>query len=382
MDEAVRLALANHPTIAAAQQRLDAAQFHLQAAASGPNPEVQLNPFLGPAAVGGSDEALIVAQVIEISGRRRMRTHVANAHRSGVQAEAAATQRDLVFEVKTAYVELLLAREVVALNEALGQTARQFRDAAQRQFDLGNVPRIQVERADIELARAEQELLRAQSDASVREAELNTWLGRDAATPIALADPLKFQAVEVNEPELWPRALAQRPEVRAAEAEWQARKSQVALTAAERRPDLLVEGRRNEFGSNSQNALRLSLTFPLLDRGAIRLEVKAAQADVREQEALLVQVQNQVRLEVRTALAHVQQARALTERYEQDIVPHTERLVQTIQRGFDAGASTMLDVLDAQRTLRSVQTEYRQAIADYLQALAELEWATGGKVIS
>jgi cobalt-zinc-cadmium efflux system outer membrane protein len=311
-----------------------------------------------------------------------MRTHVANAHRSGVQAEAAATQRDLVFEVKTAYVELLLAREVVALNEALGQTARQFRDAAQRQFDLGNVPRIQVERADIELARAEQELLRAQSDASVREAELNTWLGRDAATPIALADPLKFLAVEVNEPELWPRALAQRPEVRAAEAEWQARKSQVALTAAERRPDLLVEGRRNEFGSNSQNALRLSLTFPLLDRGAIRLEVKAAQADVREQEALLVQVQNQVRLEVRTALAHVQQARALTERYEQDIVPHTERLVQTIQRGFDAGASTMLDVLDAQRTLRSVQTEYRQAIADYLQALAELEWATGGKVIS
>jgi cobalt-zinc-cadmium efflux system outer membrane protein len=165
--------------------------------------------------------------------------------------------------------------------------------------------------------------------------------------------------------------------VRTAEAELRARKTQVSLTASERLPDLVVEGHRNKLGTNGDSAMRLVFALPLLDFGRIGNEVKSARADVREQEALLTQVKHQVLLQVATAFAHVQQARDLVVRYERDIVPRTERLTETIQKGFNAGASTHLDVLDAQRTLRSVQTEYRQSIADYAKALAELERATG-----
>lgn len=378
MNDAVRLALAKHPTAMAAQQRVSAARYRLKSTSAFANPEVALTPFFGRfGLVGGSDDQIVLSQRFDLSGRQRIRTGLFGAKLAGAQADAATTLRDLVLDVKAAYIDLQLAREIVALNDTLVATAKQFRDAAQKQFDVGNVPRVQVDRAEIELARAEQELIRAQSAARVKEAELNTELGRDAMAPVALADKLEFRPLELNSAIALDDALKQRPEVRAAEAELRARKAQASLSGAERMPDLKIEGVRNTFRSDADYAVRVGFAFPLFDFGAIHHEVRAARADVREQEAVVTQSRNQVRLQVTSALARVQQARDLVVRYERDIVPRTQRLTETIQKGFNVGASTQLDVLDAQRTLRSVQTEYRQAIADYSKAIAELARATG-----
>ncbi len=376
MSDVVRLALANHPSALAAQHRMSAAQSRLESSSSFLNPEVSLTPFFGRPTVGGSDDQFVLSQRFDLSGRQRHRVGVAGGRFAGAKAEVAMTQRNVALNAKVAYIELQLAREIVVLNESLVAIAELFRDAAQKQFDVGNVPRVQIDRAEIELARAEQELLRAQSHARIKEAALNVAMGREASAPIALADGLKFAPAEVPAADTTQRALAQRSEVRAAEAELRVRRSQISIANAERLPDLRIEGVRNKLRNSGEYALRVGFVFPLFDFGAVRHETRAARADVREQESLVLLVKNDVRLQVVAALTEVQQARALVERYERDIVPRTERLTQTIQKGFNAGASTQLDVLDAQRTLRSVQTEYRQAMAEYAKALAELEWAT------
>jgi len=310
------------------------------------------------------------------SGGRGGRSDASPAPSSLAEGELLAAAQTLAFEVKGAYIDLLLAREVVSLNGALRDTAQRFRDAAQKRFDAGDLARIEVDRATLELGRADQQSVRSLGEAAMREAELNTWLGNPPGTSMVLADSLMSKPLAVDESAIVEKALEQRPELGEAEAELAARKAEVGLFASERKPDLVVEGRRNQFGGG-ENALLLTMTVPLLDHGAIGHQVRAARADVAEQESVCEQVRRDIRLDVEMALLQLHEARELIRSYEGDMLPRTELISQTIQRGFDAGASGILDVLDAQRTLRSVQSEYRAAVADCLKAVANLQRASG-----
>jgi outer membrane protein TolC len=53
----------------------------------------------------------------------------------------------------------------------------------------------------------------------------------------------------------------------------------------------------------------------------------------------------------------------------------SQRLAEMAQKGYKTGANSYLEVIEAQRTLRAVRTEYYTALADHSKAIAELEWA-------
>lgn len=163
MDAAIKAALQNHPLMAASRQRVEAARSRLRSASAERNPEITLGPTAGSRDVGGTDEELILAKKFEISGRKGARTGAARSVLEETRFDVTAIQRTLVFEVKSVYIDLMQALEVRALNENLVTIAAQFRDAAKKKFDLGDIPQVQVERAEIELARAQQELLNAKA---------------------------------------------------------------------------------------------------------------------------------------------------------------------------------------------------------------------------
>lgn len=73
----------------------------------------------------------------------------------------------------------------------------------------------------------------------------------------------------------------------------------------------------------------------------------------------------------------MQQQRATVERYRSGIVPLTLDLLRKTQIGYASGASTYLGVLEAQRTLRGVQSEYMQALVGVRVNEAALESALG-----
>jgi outer membrane protein TolC len=80
-------------------------------------------------------------------------------------------------------------------------------------------------------------------------------------------------------------------------------------------------------------------------------------------------------VQIEQALIRLQQQRAAVEHYRSGIVPLTLDLLPKTQIGYAQGASTYLEVLDAQRTLRQVQTEYLQALVGTRTSEAALESA-------
>ncbi len=84
-----------------------------------------------------------------------------------------------------------------------------------------------------------------------------------------------------------------------------------------------------------------------------------------------------IKKDIREAIIAVRSAEAqITALHDQELIP-AEKLKEMAVTGYQQGEIKYLDVLDACRTLRTVQEEYYTAIAAYRTALATLEWSVG-----
>lgn len=177
--------------------------------------------------------------------------------------------------------------------------------------------------------------------------------------------------------QLLPGAM-QRPDIVGAQATLEARQAQIRVLEAARLPDVELQARRNSvFGGSGSVALRAVIVIPLFDYGSNQRERRALQAEVRSQQATVALLRSQAATQVEQALIRLQQQRLTVERYRAGIVPQTLDLLRKTQIGYAQGASTYLEVLDAQRTLRAVQTEYLQALVGTRTSEAQLESALG-----
>lgn len=372
LQEAIEIALRQNPVLLAARSDVDAARANERGAGTLANPEIVVTPSLTGA--GGSDEELSITQPLEINGQRKIRTSIARAEKDASQAAYRTAQRDVVRSVKQAYWEIAGAQSIVDLNRANTELADTLYQSAKRQLDVGSAPGAQAIKAQVELSRARQELVRSESDLAQAKASLNTLMGRQAETPFELAEKLAFNPVAVDADKLWTDA-GKRPELAEAESILAARKAEIKAVDARRRPDLAIQARREKLGG--EGGLAVGISMPLLDWGSVKQDRKRAEASADAQSRRVEAVRHSVALDVDSALREVNRSRSLVEEYQEGVLGQAEQLAEMAQKGYKAGANNYLEVLEAQRTLRAVRTEYYTALADYQKALAQLEWASG-----
>ena len=448
MDELLRRALEANPSLSVAREGLNAAQSRLEAAGSRLSPALQVVPGI-VGSRNARDEEIILSQPLDLFGQRRARTGVARAELRRAEAQSTLAQRTLVIQVKGAAADLFAAQESEALGVVQVEIAQQFRDASARRAQLGDVPPVQAQRADLELLRTQNELSNARAERLARRALLNQLTGQAPETPLRVSLPLDASATALlRAVPLSPRfptgagasasadavassggvpsvtlpatpsvpapstsrgaasapplgassqigsdlvaaraslqaGIGNRPDIAGAQATLEARRAQVQVLAASRRPQVELQVRRNAvFSSGGSTALRAVVTVPL-GSGPLRGERRALEAEARAQEAQIALLRSQAAAQVEGALIRLQQQRETVERYRRPltgIVPQTLDLLRKTLLGYQAGASTYLEVLEAQRTTRAVQTEYLQALVGAQTQQIALESALGSNL--
>lgn len=436
LDELIQRALKNSPELPIARENLEAARQRLGASRAMANPVLQAVPgFSGSREA--RDEEVILSQPVDLFGKRRARAAVAGAEVRRATAESTAAERSLIVSVKNAATDLFAAQESEALGGIQVQVAQLFRNAAARRAELGDVPPVQVQRADLELLRVQNELTAAQSERLARLAGLNQLIGQAPETPLRVGLPISTGLTDVlklaprsfgasasaaagsgaTDSEAAPAAaiagapttastptdpqtplvggssqagselaglraqllpgLVNRPDIVGAQAGLEARQAQVKVLRRERLPSIELQARRGTFSGSSSTAFRAVVVMPLFDLGSNKRERRALEAEARAQEASISLLRTKAATQVEQALVRLQQQRQTVERYRAGIVPQTVDLLNKTQTGYALGASTYLEVLEAQRTLRQVQTEYLQALTGTRTSEAQLETAIG-----
>ncbi|MBC8135297.1 MAG: TolC family protein [Fibrella sp.] len=388
VSEAVTRAKKYNPLPSSAQARLRGAAALASGAARQPNPNLALARPFGSSNTGGFGEDVIASQTLEPPDKIRYRTQAARATRDAATADRLGADVDIILSTKAAYFEALRADAEVEQASNLLAATRRFADAAQIQFDAGDAPRSNVVRSQIELSRAEQTLLAAQTDRDNRYATLRSLIGLTEAMPLLLTDALVYEPKTYDLSALLPLATQTRPDVLSARRLLAARGADVRGAKAQRQPDLVVEGRHATLFGNSgdQNttlqgdSVRVGVVFPIFDYGRIRADVGNSQALRDEQEANLREAERVARLDVETVFRERRQAVLLVESFQNGRLTRSKEILEMVNTGYANGANSYLEVIDAQRVYQLEQVEYARALAAVNTATARLERAVGGKL--
>jgi len=374
-------------TIGSAQARIAAAQARLQAAGAGPGTTLTLARAFGKN-TGGFDEDILLSQVIEL-GKRGSRVRGAQLERDAAQFDRAGAGTDLEFAVRSAYYDALRTEvELNLANDSL-QRAQTFSTAAQIQFTAGDVPRVNVVRSSIELSRAQAALTQAQSDRDTRLSILRSLFALPDAAPLQLGDKLSFQPKTYDLDVLQTLASSTRFDLLSARARTQSRQFAIAAARALNKPDAFVEARRaaissyrDDTGTSIPNgsSLRVGIVIPLFDFGRNRGGVQEAKANAQEQQAILDETARTARLDVATTYARFVAAQAAVQGFTGGRLAQSRELLDMAQIGYQHGANSYLELLDAQTVYRNEQADYARALAAWNTALADLERAVGGKL--
>ena len=303
-------------------------------------------------------------------------------------AERDGADVDITLSTKSAYYEALRADAEAEQAENLLTATRRFAEAAQIQFDAGDTPRSNIVRSQIEVSRAEQTLLAAQTDRDIRYATLRSLIGLPETLPLVLTDALTYQPQNYDRSALIALASRSRPDVLTARRLAASLNADVRGAKAQGQPDFVLEGRRATLFGNSGNrnltqqgdSLRFGIIFPVFDYGRIRADVRNTQALHQEQEALVREAERVARLDVETVLRERTQAALLVESFQNGRLGRSKEILEMVNIGYTNGANSYLEVIDAQRVYQAEQVEYARALAAVNIATARLERAVGGRL--
>ena len=377
VEDAVAAALESSPVVQAALHGQDIESGDVRATRAQDPMELLAVP-----AGTFNDSPVIVTQKLDLLGKRRTAARVFEAQLRAAGHHIEATRLQVARETRLAYVGLQEAIELHGLMEQSYELREVLCRLAERRYELGDVPRIDVDRLEIERDRAREEVTRAEAEVDVRRAHLNSLMGRDVDAQTMPADALSLGPRPEWEPtELAASALGARPDLKTAQAVLSARQASLRATRSSRLPDFEVQFRTGtRVGSPAGTEIGLGLSVPLVDWGQRSGATRAAKAGIAQQKAHVAELERLVALELATACRNLVADYDIAVAYSENIAARAEAVAELLQASYERGGSTLLEAIDAEHTLTATQVARTEAIAAYREALADLTWAAGGSL--
>jgi outer membrane protein TolC len=287
----------------------------------------------------------------------------------------------VVLAVAGAYLQVLAAKARLASARAQLTTANVLYQRTVKQLSFGRAAQIDVNRSRVEVLLNQQRLITLQDDLAKQKINLArlTGLPPDAdynlssVIPYSPAPPLPLQ-------EAIREALAQRSDVKAAQAQVQAAESALAAARDERLPSAAVSADYGDIGtpSNLRPTFTVSATLsvPVWNGGRTAGDIQQAEAALAQRRAELSDTRSQVESDVRSAYLDLQAAASQVEVARQNIDLMGKTLQQTRQR-FEAGVSENADVVQSQESVSGAELDYIDSVFAHNLAKLGLARALG-----
>jgi cobalt-zinc-cadmium efflux system outer membrane protein len=372
--EALSRAAASSPTLAAAEADVAAAVGRAQQAGFRPNPELglEVENFAGTGGFSGIDDAestLSVGQRFELGGKRPARERAAQAEVDAARLRLAVARADLEQQVRDAYAEAYADSRRVELARDQFMRADNLQTIATELVDAGREPPLRALRARTAALESVGRVRAAEAEYAEAQRALAALWGGGEDLPEPTAPEVLPAPAAVIDP-------ASALDVRLAEAEVA---TSIAVVDRERtlsRPDVTVSVGARQFRGTDDTALVFGASMPigLFDRNQGNIAAANAErtgAEARRNAALAGAIRR-----TRDAQAALRTAEAQLAFLETQAEPEAIEAVRIAREGFSAGRFTLLDVLDAEEALNTVQADMITAELERAQAVAALTRAT------
>ena len=291
---------------------------------------------------------------------------------------------DMRSTVTNGYYTVLQADDMQVLaRESVARLEEHLKNV-KAQYDVGVVAKVDVLRSEVELANAQQNLIKAENAYKISEANFNKIIGMPLETNLFLEDTLNYVPYDKDLEYCLDYASKNRPELEQAKQGVEAARGQVRAARSGYQPQISAVASQN-FGtsdahwpadeeSNWTVGVQASLT--IFDTGVTRSKAHAAKANYFSAEESYRDTVDAVMLDVRSQYLNLREAEKRISTTEV-AVSQAEEDYRIAQLRYQAGVGTNTDVLDAQVALTDAQTNYLQSVYDYNISKTNLETAIG-----
>jgi cobalt-zinc-cadmium efflux system outer membrane protein len=322
-----------------------------------------------------------VSYLWERDHKRNLRLESAKEGTQIAQSEHVDLERNLLFNLRSAFVDTLEAKAVLELAQADLDYYDKIIQISRDRFRAGDIAQIDLDR--IELLRVQYEVEIQTALVNLRTAKIQLQQLLNDRTPVEQFDvtgPFDFTDDLKPREEFRQIALDERPDLRAAlEAVQQAQTNhKLAQANGSTDPTIAIDS-----GANPplDPYVGFNVTIPLRIFDRNQGEKQRTQIDIAKNQQLTEAARAQVFSDVDSAYAQLESSLALLRPYKAQYKAQALRVRDTVTYSYEHGGASLMDFLNAQSDYRAVQLAYLELIGSYLTAAGQLNLAVGREVI-
>lgn len=387
LDEAIGLFLRQNLDLLMAKFGIEFSKGQQITAGLFPNPVASVgavsSPVQGRTWSSGGQIVPQIQQLFELAGKRGFRIESAQFGTQSAEASFEDAVRQLGLAVKDAYYRTQLAQRRLALAEENRDRFSRILEINTIRFKKGYIAEVDLIRIRLQFIDFQSQVIQSIQEAESARSDLRQLLRLSPAAQLELTTDLNYKRLDPDIAKLRSVALDARPDVRARRLTFSQREADLKLAKAYRIPDVTigagyaVQGARGPDNSN-QVGVNLGLPLPLFNRN--QGGIMQAEVAVQTAEADLTKTLNQVENQVDIAYRNLIQSRRLVEAFLGGVLDDARSTLTIVERAYERGGATLLDLLDAARTSRTIQQNYIEALFNYQRNVIQLESAVGQEI--
>jgi outer membrane protein, heavy metal efflux system len=383
--EVTRAVLANNPAIQQALKQWSAAKARVTQEAAWEDLKISGSSraarFVDVAPNAFTDQMVSVEQAIPITGKNLERARIAAADAVAAFEQARREQLDVLAKTRVSYFRLANAYAQLELNRKNLVSLRQIAEVSRSRYEVGKANAADALAGEVEaskLLESEQDILR---NISAEQSQLNVLMNRDAFAPLGQPEETPIKSLRISMEAARGLALANRPEIKIAQAKIEMEKSRLGLARRNWIPDPAIKVEAQRYNDSARAASEvdagISFTVPWVNPGKYSAAVREAKENLAATEHEFDRVNAESLGALRDALEKAHTAKHHVDLFRDKLVPQARQAFEANQFAYETGKASFLEWITAQRNVRDLEAMGQQHIADYYAALAELEAVVG-----
>jgi outer membrane protein TolC len=281
-------------------------------------------------------------------------------------------------DVKKNYAALfVLYRNIATAGKSIA-FLEQIHNITAHKYSINEASQAEVLRIQVELARAENQLVVLRDDLDIAEARINVLLNRDLDAVVGKPGALETTGDTLELSTLYALAEENQPLLKAYAL--QHRQAEVMLSIARQSylPDFAFRYTLEHMDSDVyNNKYMIGVTIPIWFWGKQREFVREAEARLYKASAHYQTMENRVLLAVKEAKTRVQKFQHVVDLYKNSILPQAEAGLKSALAAYEVNTIEFQSLLESEKLLVQTEFEYEQARVDLFMAVADLEEAVG-----
>ena len=384
----LKAAAERNPELLAARREAQAAASRVEPAAALDDPMLEAGLLNVPAESLSLRREDMTMKMIGISqrlpypGKRQLRREAAQKEAQASASAAEEVLNRVQRDVKAAYLDLWLADESLRLTNTNLRVLEQLASIAESRYAVGQATQADVFRAQTQLSRMHEDVLKLERERPAQEAGLVRAAGGDGAAGVIPRAPQSREA-DLRLDALRAAARASRPQLLAQQRMVERGTAQLDLAKKEYYPDFDVRfsyGQRDNFQAmRREDMVSFTVAINLPIWGEKKLEPRVTEAvSMRGQAESMYQARlNELDAMLRQQVAAALQALRSVRLYEGSLLPQARLTADASISAYRVGRADFSSVLDGRMTVLNAEIGRAASVATYHKALAEIEFLTG-----